>query len=51
MATATDKITTTPPAPAPVAEQLPQAGGSYTRQPDGSLLPAAATPTDTPEQE
>lgn len=49
MATATDK--TTAPAPAPVAEQLPQAGGSYTRQPDGSLLPAAATPTDTTEQE
>lgn len=45
--TATDK--TTAPAPEPVAEQLPQTGGSYTRQPDGSLLPAAA-PTDTPQE-
>lgn len=56
--------TTTPapsPAPAPVVDQLPQTGGSYTRQPDGSLLrtddaPAPAAPaapaqptTDTPE--
>lgn len=27
-------------------EPLPQAGGSYTRQPDGSLLPTPAVPTD-----
>lgn len=27
------------PVAAPVAEQLPQAGGSYTRLPDGTLVP------------
>lgn len=43
--------TAPPPAPAPVDEPLPQAGGSYIRQPDGSLLPVQAQPTDTPEQE
>lgn len=47
---ATDKTATTPPAPAPVADQLPQTGGSYTRQPDGSLQPAAAAPTDTQQE-
>lgn len=58
---AQDKTTPTPPASQPVAELLPQVGGSYTRQPDGSLLrtddaPAPAAPaapaqptTDTPE--
>lgn len=32
----------------PAPEQLPQAGGSYLRQPDGALLPAPATPTPAP---
>ena len=34
----------TPAAPEPAAEQLPQSGGSYNRQPDGSLLPATPNP-------
>ena len=46
---AQDKTTPTPPAAQPVAELLPQVGGSYTRQPDGSLQPAAAAPTDSTE--
>lgn len=29
------------PAPAPAALPMPSQGGSYTRQPDGSLLPDA----------
>lgn len=40
---------TTPQPKAPLApEPLPQAGGSYTRQPDGSLLPTQPTPLITP---
>ena len=41
----TAKATTnTQPQPAkPVAELLPQAGGSYIRLPDGSLQPAGAS--------
>ena len=45
------KPTATPtpePRPAqPNPDALPQAGGSYTRQPDGTLQPTA--PTETPE--
>lgn len=47
---ATEKTATTPPAPAPVVEQLPQTGGSFIRQPDGSLQPAAAAPIDTQQE-
>lgn len=50
MATTADK-TPAPQASEPVAELLPQTGGSYTRQPDGSLQPASTAPTETPEQE
>lgn len=39
-----------PAGPQPNPDELPQAGGSYTRQPDGSLTPTQhAAPTDTPE--
>jgi hypothetical protein len=37
----------TAPDAAPVPEALPQVGGSYTRQPDGSLLPNAPAPAET----
>ena len=40
----TDINTLTPPA----AEQDPQAGGSYIRQPDGTLVPAVLPPTPAP---
>lgn len=46
----TEKPVTAPPAPEPVAEQLPQTGGRFMRQPDGSLQPAAAEPTDTKQE-
>ena len=47
-----DTTPATPPqAPEPVAELLPQAGGSYTRQPDGSLLPAAPEATEPNQPE
>lgn len=45
-----EKTVTPPPAPQPVAEQLPQTGGRFIRQPDGSLQPAAAEPTDTKQE-
>ncbi len=46
----TEKPVVAPPAPEPVAEQLPQSGGRYIRQPDGSLQPADAAPTDTQQE-
>lgn len=62
----TTSKTTTKAKPADAPEQLPQAGGSYLRQPDGSLVlqkpkveladlvaskgAAAAQPTETPQE-
>lgn len=45
--TATPTPTPEPRTAKPNPDALPQAGGSYTRQPDGTLRPAA--PTETPE--
>lgn len=45
MTTTTTAKTPAPPAPTPApAQPLPQAGGSYIRQPDGSLVPNTQTP-------
>lgn len=41
------KAPTPDPAPAPIdMDALPPAGGSYTRQPDGTLVLNQPTPTD-----
>jgi hypothetical protein len=51
---ATAKTAPTPPTPPAQPEALPQSGGSYIRQPDGSLTPAQpaepATPTTDPQE-
>ena len=36
------------PPPAPDMDALPPGGGSYTRQPDGTLVPTPAADTTTP---
>ena len=47
--TMTMNTTNTPAQPTPpAADALPQAGGSYTRLPDGTLVPTDSTPQAEP---
>lgn len=47
---ATHKHPEAPAVPAQQPEQLPQAGGSYIRQPDGTLVPVPSHPETATEE-